>query len=59
MKGDILMNPKVKRKKRGAVVLDNRATASLFVGAKNGISNNLLLERHYFRLELADTPWHL
>ena len=38
---------------------DKRAAASFFGGAKNGATDNLLLERHYFRLELADTPWHL
>lgn len=35
---------------------DKRAAASFFGGAKNGATDNLLLERHYFRLELADTP---
>lgn len=35
---------------------DKRAAASFFGRAKNGVADNLLLERHYFRLELADTP---
>lgn len=38
---------------------DKRAAASFFGGAKNGVADNLLLERHYFCLKLADTPWHL
>lgn len=35
---------------------DKRAAASFFGGAKNGATDNLLLERHYFRLTLADPP---
>lgn len=35
---------------------NKRAAASFFGRAKNGATYNLLLERHYFRLELADTP---
>lgn len=36
-----------------------RAAASFFGRVKNGVSDNLLLEKHYFRLDLADTPFTL
>lgn len=38
---------------------NKRAAASFLGRAKNGVTDNLLLEWHYFRLELADNPWHL
>lgn len=38
---------------------DRGAAASIFGGAKNGATDNLLLKGHYFRLDLADTPFAL
>ena len=39
-----------------AVVLSNRAAALFICRAKKGAIDNLLLERHYFRLDLAEQP---
>ncbi len=42
-----------------AVALANRA-AAIFIGrAKKGATDNLLLERHYFCLDLAEPPFAL
>lgn len=39
-----------------AVVLLSRAAAFFIGRAKKGATNNLLLEKHYFRLDLAKLP---
>ncbi len=42
-----------------AVVLLSRAAALFIERAKKGAADNLLLERHYFRLDLAEPPFAL
>ena len=42
-----------------AVVLSNRAAVLFICCAKKGAIDNLLLERHYFRLDLAEPPFVL
>ena len=42
-----------------AVVLLRRAAVFFIRCAKKGATDNLLLERHYFRLDLAEPPFVL